>query len=26
VVDYNFDRFTDIILTTREGYYGFTQA
>jgi hypothetical protein len=26
VVDYSFDRFTDIILTTRDGYYGFTQV
>lgn len=26
VVDYTFDRFTDIILTTRVSYYGFTQV
>ena len=26
MVYYSFDRFTDIILTTRNGYYGFTQV
>lgn len=26
VVDYSFDKFNDFILTTRDGYYGFTQV
>lgn len=26
VTDYSFDKFSDIIVTTRDGYYGFTQA
>ena len=26
VADFNFDRFNDIILTTRDGYYGYVQV